>query len=58
LLAGYESNKNIFKDGVISFGFSYKKIDVGYRTISNFSNYSDGSLKDFGELTISFRKDT
>ena len=58
LLAGYESNKNAFKDGVISFGFSYNNIDVGYRTISNFSNYSSGSLKDFGELTISFRKNT
>ncbi len=58
LFAGYESNKNIFKNNVMSFGLSYKKIDIGYRTISNFSSFSSGSIKDFGELTISFRKDT
>lgn len=58
LLAGYEQNKNTFKSGIISFGFSYKNIDVGYRTRNNFSNYSNGELKDFGELTVSFRKET
>jgi hypothetical protein len=58
LLAGYEQNKNIFKDEIMSIGFSYGNMDVGYRTISNFATYSNGSLKDFGELVISFRKDT
>lgn len=58
LYAGYESNINKFKDSIVAIGLSYKMLDIGYRTKSNFANYLDGSLKDFGELAISFKKET